>query len=503
MQESMVDQPCLETLMDRRQFLQSSLAVAGAAVALRSAAASLLRGPDGADQSGALTFPEGFVWGAATAAYQVEGGVKEGGRGESIWDRFAHTPGVVKNGATGDVACDSYHRYKDDVALLHAMNLSSYRYSIAWSRIQPNGSGPVNQPGLDYYKRLTDALLEAGIRPLVTLYHWDMPLSLADRGGWTNRDMIARFADYTRIVGEALADRVGHWAVFNEPKAATGIGYLPGHNEPLGNDPLAFLKASHVINLSQGEAFRVLKSIRPAFQVGGAYDLSPMFPGSDSEADKAAAERFHQFQNLWFLTPALIGEYPSGVLPVDRLHDLLGFQDGDDRRMRAELDYIGVNYYSRFFVHNAPEDNGVPGLHVRPVWGADHARDVTDYGWEVYPQGLYDILHRIARETGHRPMEITENGAAYNDAPDAQGRIRDTRRIAFLRGHFQALHRAISDGLPIRGYHAWSLMDNFEWTAGYTERFGLAYVDFANGQKRSIKDSGHWYAQVAKRNRIV
>lgn len=487
--------------MDRRQFLQSSLA-AGAALASRSVSTFA---PAGAavDPPGALTFPEGFVWGAATAAYQIEGGVKDGGRGETVWDRFAHTPGAVKNGGTGDVACDSYHRYTDDVTLLRAMNLSSYRYSIAWSRIQSNGIGPVNQPGLDYYKRLTDALLEANIRPLATLYHWDMPLVLADRGGWTNRDMIARFADYTRIVGEALADRVGHWAIFNEPKAATGIGYLPGHNEPLGNEPLAFLKASHVINLCQGEAFRVLKNIRPTFQVGGAYDLSPMFPDSDSEADKAAAERFHQFQNLWFLTTALRGEYPAGVLPADRLHDLLGFQPGDDKRMRAELDYVGVNYYSRFFVHDAPEDHGVPGLHVRPVWGAANARDVTDYGWEVYPQGLYDILHIVTRETGGRPIEVTENGAAYNDAPDSQGRIRDIRRIAFLRGHVRALHRAIADGVPIRGYHAWSLMDNFEWTAGYTQRFGLSYVDFADRQKRSIKDSGHWYAQVAKSNRVV
>lgn len=489
--------------MDRRQFLQSSLAIAGAAVASRSVNAFASAGTAVTGRAGGLTFPEGFVWGAATAAYQIEGGVKDDGRGETIWDRFAHTPGAVKNGGTGDVACDSYHRYMDDVTLLRAMNLSSYRYSIAWSRIQPDGTGPVNQPGLDYYKRLTDTLLEANIRPLVTLYHWDMPLGLADRGGWTNRDMIARFADYARIVGEALADRVGHWAIFNEPKAATGIGYLPGHNEPLGNDPLAFLKASHVINLCQGEAFRVLKNIRPTFQVGGAYDLSPMFPGSDNEADKAAAERFHRFQNLWFIKPALSGEYPSGVLPADRLHELLGFRPGDDKLMRAELDYVGVNYYSRFFLHNAPEDQGVPGLHVRPVWGAANAHDVTDYGWEVYPQGLYDILHSVARETGGRPIEVTENGAAYNDAPDAQGRIRDIRRIAFLRDHCRALHRAVADGLPIRGYHAWSLMDNFEWTAGYTERFGLTYVDFADRQKRSIKDSGHWYAQVAKNNRVV
>jgi beta-glucosidase len=489
--------------MNRRRFLQSSLAVAGAALGPQRVWAGVSSRAGVSPGDIPIAFPEGFLWGAATAAYQIEGAVNADGRGESVWDRFAHTPGVVKNGDTADVACDSYHRYRDDVALLRELNIASYRYSISWPRIQPTGRGPVNPKGLDYYRRLTDTLLEANIRPLVTLYHWDMPLALADRGGWANRDMVSAFTDYVQIVGEALADRVQHWAIFNEPKACTAIGYLPGHREPCGNDPLAFLKASHVVNLSQGAAFRVLKGIRSTMQVGGAYDVSPMFPATQTEADKAAAARFHAFQNLWFLKPAISGEYPTGVLPAGRLHELLDLRAGDEKAIRADLDFIGLNYYSRFFVQDVPQGNGVPGLNALPVWGANDATDRTDFGWEVYPQGLYDIVHSIARETGHRPIEITENGAAYNDTPDAHGHIDDARRIAFLQSHLRALHRAIADGLPIRAYHCWSLLDNFEWMAGYSERFGLVYVDFADKQKRTVKQSGHWYGQVARSNRLV
>lgn len=450
-----------------------------------------------------VEFPRGFRWGAASSSYQTEGAVHEDGRGESVWDRFSHTPGVVKNGDNGDIACDSYHRYKEDAALLRRLNLNAYRYSIAWPRIQPNGSGPANQKGLDHYKRVTDAILEANVRPLVTLYHWDIPQALVDKGGWANRDMVARFTEYTGIMAHALADRVGQWGLFNEHKAATGFGYLPLYNEPCGNDPYKFLKATHVINLAQGESFRLLKSINPALRVGSMYDVSPMYPASDSVADRDAAERFHRLQNLWFLKPPLTGQYPEGVLPPGRMHDLLGFRDGDETRVRAELDYIGVNYYSRFFVHDAPEFQSIPGLNARPVWGAIDARDRTDYGWEIYPQGLYEILHTIAREAGRRSIEVTENGAAYNTEPDASGRISDLKRIEFLRSHLRQLARAINDGLPIEGYYCWSLMDNFEWTAGYSQRFGLVYVDYADNCKRTIKESGHWYAKMAAANKLV
>jgi len=480
--------------MRRRQVLQSPIALAGALIADRCGLAAT---------AAAVSFPHGFRWGVATAAYQIEGAVKDDGRGESVWDRFSHTPGAVKNGDTGDVACDSYRRYLDDVALMRQLHVSSYRFSISWPRIQADGSGAPNPKGIDHYKRLVGALREAGIRPLVTLYHWDIPQALVDRGGWTRRDTAARFTDYTQIVARALGSEVEHWAIFNEPKACTHYGYLPEHSEPCGTDPSKFLLASHVINLAQGDTFRAMKAIDPAFRIGGAYDVSPMFAATDSDADRAAAERFHRFQNLWFLKPPLTGRYPEGVLPPERLHALLGFEDGDEKRMRAELDWIGINYYSRFFVSDVPQGNGVPGLNAQPHWGAADARERTDFGWEVYPQGLYEIARTIARETGHRPIEITENGAAYGIGPDAQGRVRDAQRIDFLRGHLEQVARAIADGLPIRGYHCWSLLDNFEWTSGYSQRFGLVHVDYANRQKRTIKDSGQWYAKVAAANALV
>jgi beta-glucosidase len=480
--------------MRRRQVLQSPIALAGALLADRCGLAATAAG---------APFPSGFRWGVATAAYQIEGAVKDDGRGESVWDRFSHTPGKVKNGDNGDVACDSYHRYLDDVALMRRLHIDSYRFSISWPRIQADGSGAPNPKGIDHYKRLVGALHDAGIRPLVTLYHWDLPQALVDRGGWTRRDTAARFTDYAQIVARALGPEVGHWAIFNEPKACTHYGYLPEHNEPCGTDPSKFLLASHVINLAQGDTFRAMKAIDPAFRIGGAYDVSPMFAATDSDADRAAAERFHRFQNLWFLKPPLTGQYPEGVLPSDRLHALLGFEDGDEKRMRAELDYIGINYYSRFFVSDVPQGNGIPGLNAQPHWGAPDARERTDFGWEVYPPGLYEIVQTIARETGHRPIEITENGAAYGIGPDAQGRVRDAKRIDFLRSHLAQVARAIADGLPIQGYHCWSLLDNFEWTSGYSQRFGLVHVDYANRQKRTIKDSGQWYAKVAAGNRLV
>jgi beta-glucosidase len=486
--------------MRRRDLLGSALALPGALLAERLSARTNPPVPS----EKAISFPRDFLWGASTSAYQVEGAVRADGRGESIWDRFSHTPGVTRNGATGDVACDSYHRYQEDVALLRSLNLSAYRFSIAWPRIQASGKGAPNQKGLDYYKRLVDALLAAHIHPLPTLYHWDIPQALVEAGGWPNRDTAARFADYTAIVARALGDRVKQWAIFNEPKAATAYGYLPQHTEPCGTDALKHLQASHTINLAQGQAFAVLKARDPAIQASSVFDLSPMFPASDSEADRSAAQRFHLFQNLWYIKPALEGRYPEGVVPGDRLHELLGFRDGDDKLMRAELDYIGINYYSRFFVRHAPLANGVPGLDVRPVWGAADARERTDFGWEVYPQGLYDIIAAIDRETGGgRILHVTENGASYNDMPDADGRIRDSRRIDFLRAHIAMVARAIADGHRVKSYYCWSLLDNFEWLQGYTQRFGLVYVDFDRNQRRTIKESGRWYAGVAATNHLA
>lgn len=483
--------------MKRREFLQSGLALTGGLVSglPRAAhAASTAQAP--------AEFPAGFLWGSATAAYQVEGAVKEDGRGESIWDRFSHTPGKTKNGDTGDIACDSYHRYREDIALMKKLNMKTCRFSIAWPRIQPTGSGPVNEKGLDFYKRYFDALQEAGIRPLPTLYHWDLPQPLEDAGGWPNRDTASRFEEYAGLVMKALADRSHQWSIFNEPKTFTGVGYWAGRHAPGKTDPLPFIRATHTVNLAQGMAYRVIKNFAPNAQVGGAFDVSMMMPATDSAADKAAAERWTKFQNLWFLYPALKGRYPEGVLPADQQNELLGFKEGDEKIMRAALDFIGLNYYSRFTVKDKPEGNGVPGLNTDALW-ADGPHEKTDIGWDIWPEGFYEVLMAMTKETGGLPIEITESGCAYNIGPDDKGRIHDKKRIAYLDAHLRQLSRAIKDGCPVRAYHAWSLMDNFEWAEGYTQRFGLIYVDYEHDRKRIIKDSGYWYSNVAKTNRIA
>ena len=492
--------------MNRRRLLGSMAALAGTSFSgllLRPARSQPAGASVAAGSQNTAEFPTGFLWGAATAAYQVEGAWNEDGRGESIWDRFAHQPGNIKNGDTGDVACDSYHRYREDIALLKRLNLKSYRFSIAWPRIQPVGRGAANARGLDYYKRLTDAILEAGIRPLPTLYHWDLPQALEDAGGWPARDTAERFADYVRIVAQALGDRISHWTIFNEPKTFTGVGYWNGRHAPGRRDWAAFLRATHTVNLAQGQAFRALKAINGRLRIGSAFDVAPMFPATSSYADIAAAERWHRFQNLWFVTTALRGHYPEGVLPADRQADLLGYRDGDERTMRAPLDFIGLNYYSPWIVQDSTADDSAPDVDVRGKWAtAPGVEAKTDIGWDIYPQGFYEILVRMARETGKLPIEITENGASYNTAPDSQGEIRDGARIAYLQSHLLALARAMRAGVPVRAYHCWSLLDNFEWAEGYSQRFGLVYVAFANGQRRQIKDSGRWYANVAATNRV-
>jgi beta-glucosidase len=484
--------------MDRRKVLRSGLAAAGGLVAARTTAAF-------AQSSGAQTgeFPPGFMWGAATAAYQVEGGWQADGKGESVWDRFTHTPGTIKHGDTGDVACDSYHRYAEDVALARSLNIKSYRYSIAWPRIQPTGRGAINQAGLDYYKRLTDTILEAGLRPLPTLYHWDLPQALEEQGGWPMRETSDRLADYSALVAAALGDRVKSWGIVNEPKTFTHLGYWQGIHAPGRREPLALLKATHTANLAQGKAFRALKAVNSRFEVGGAYDVGPMLPATDSAADKAAAEQWHKFLNLWFVGTVISGRYPDGVLPADRQHELLGWQDGDEKLIHAPLDFVGLNYYAPWVVRHV-DDSGVPGLKAQGEWAAGPGAR-TDNNWDIYPQGFYDILKTMQREaTGPRPIEITENGAAYDMGPSADGRIHDEPRIEYLRLHLNALSRAIRDGVPVRGYHAWSLMDNFEWAEGYSQRFGLTHVDFSSpARTRTVKESGKWYAKVAAQNRVV
>jgi beta-glucosidase len=446
-----------------------------------------------------VRFPEGFHWGTATAAYQIEGAWQEDGKGESIWDRFAHTPGKIKNGQSGDVACDSYHRFAEDIALMREMNLDSYRFSISWPRILPEGAGAVNSKGIDYYRRLVDALLDAGIRPFPTLYHWDLPQALEERGGWPARDTAGRFVDYAELCMRALADRVDHWMIFNEPSIFTVMGYLVGIHAPGRRDLDEFLRATHNVNLAQGQAFRAMKAVRSDAVIGTAFNMTACEPRGDSEADAAAAERWHAFVNLWYLETALRGRYPDafrGGVPLERM----GVRDGDLERVRAPLDFIGINLYTRTIVaHQDGAGWGLDAAPVGPLGGDDGPR--TDFGWEVWPDALHDTILRITADYDRPVIEITENGCSYADAPDAGGVVNDVRRIEFFRGFLVAVARAIEAGADVRGYHAWTLMDNFEWSEGFEQRFGLVWVDFEGPlPRRILKESGRWYGSVAAEN---
>jgi beta-glucosidase len=452
------------------------------------------------DGSSEISFPKNFFWGTATSAYQIEGGWKEDGKGESIWDHFAHSPGKIKNSDTGDVACDSYHRWPEDIALMQAMNLNSYRFSISWPRIQPNGSGSANSKGIDDYSRLVDALLQARIRPIVTLYHWDLPQALEDAGGWPNRDTASRFADYVELAARALGDRISDWMLFNEPLAFTYRGYLDGTHAPGRKSLFDFLRASHTVNLAQGAAFHALKAVRPSARVGTAFSMSPCEPATNSDEDKLAAERAHAIINIWFLEPALNGRYPDAL---SFLPDAAwGVKAGDLDKMRAPLDFIGINLYYRTIASASTVIERLSHAQqllfpVKMVGGEQGPK--TDAGWEVWPPALYDMVMRITHDYNRPVIEITESGCSYSDGPDANGVVYDSRRIEYHRQYLQALVRAITDGADVRSYHAWSLMDNFEWAEGFSQRFGLAYVDFKT-QRRTIKESGRWYAKVAEKN---
>ncbi|MHB1021724.1 MAG: GH1 family beta-glucosidase [Acidobacteriaceae bacterium] len=499
--------------MNRRKFLLGSLSVAGAASVARSAHA-LDTLPAAVPSQSNLTseveaeiaravFPKNFMWGSATASYQVEAARKADGKGESIWDRFAHTPSIIKGAATGDVACDQYNLYKQDIALMKTLGLKSYRFSIAWPRIQPTGTGPVNAKGLDHYKRLTDELLAAGIRPMCTLYHWDLPQALEDKGGWPNRDTAAHFTEYAQIIAKALGDRIETWAIFNEPWVFTMLGYGNGIHAPGKKDFGQFLKASHTVNIAQGEAFRAMKAIAPKAKIGSAFSMSPAAPKTNSEADKAAAARFHAMNNIWFVDTALHGKYPDAFVNGVP-YEALGFKPGDDKLMRAPLDWMGINYYNRSILAAEPVKPDAPVNFAAMGFNQSRGMEgpITDNGWEVWPKGIYDIVMQITREYNKPIIEITENGCAYGDGPDVTGRIPDKQRIDFYLGHLAELGRAIHDGADVRGYHAWSLMDNFEWAEGYSQRFGLVYVDYRD-QRRIVKDSGHWYSRVAKTNKLA
>jgi beta-glucosidase len=431
----------------------------------------------------AARFPADFVWGAATAAYQIEGAVEEDGRGESIWDRFTGTPGKILNGDDGRVACDSYHRYPEDVALMRELGLNGYRFSVAWPRILPEGRGAVNPAGLDFYDRLVDELLANGIEPFLTLYHWDLPQALEDGGGWRSREIADAFAEYTEAVAARLGDRVKHWITQNEPWVIAWLGYGRGEGAPGGTSESDAVTVGHHVLLAHGRAVEVLRRDVQDARVGIAIDLVPMHPLTSSDADVAAARLEDAVRNRWFLDPVLRGEYPAEGL--GRLGPLLPPSAAEDLpAISAPLDFLGINYYRRHVVR-ADLMSGEPS--VVDVDGAE----VTGMGWEVYPDALHGLLVGLNDEYELPPLHITENGAAFAD-DRRNGHVADPERTSYIERHLEAVARALGAGVPLAGYFVWSLLDNFEWTRGYSQRFGLVYVDFGT-LERVPKESYRWY----------
>jgi beta-glucosidase len=437
-------------------------------------------------------FPDGFVWGSATAAYQVEGAVDEDGRGPSIWDTFCAVPGAIAGGDTGAVACDHYHRYPEDIALMSSLGLNAYRFSVAWPRIQPEGRGPANQKGLDHYRRLVERLLERDIVPHVTLYHWDLPQALQDLGGWPVRDTAYRFAEYAGLVQAALGDLVRNWVTVNEPKVASHAGYGTGSHAPGIRDLGQRDRAVHHLLLAHGLGMRALRDGAPAGQqVGITLDLMPVWPATDSAADAAAARRVDTDDHLLFLDPVLRGAYPPGTVG-----ELDVVQAGDLDLIGAPIDFLGINYYRPLIVR-AASDGHLRAAIVRP-----DGVPVTAVGWPVQPDALRELLVGLRDDYPRLPpVFITENGAAYPDEVSADGIVHDPLRVSYLHRHLLTLHEAISTGVDVRGYFVWTLLDNFEWAEGYAKRFGIVHVDHAD-QRRTPKTSARWYAQVARGNAV-
>lgn len=437
-------------------------------------------------------FPPDFVWGVATAAYQIEGATDEDGRGDSIWDVYARTPGKVARGETADVACDHYHRWASDLDLIADLGVDAYRFSIAWPRILPEGRGRVEPRGLDFYERLVDGMLERGIRPFATLYHWDLPQALQDLGGWPNRETVDAFAEYAAVVAERLGDRVEAYATFNEPWCSAHLGHTLGEHAPGLRDLAQGLQASHHLLLAHGRALPALRAHAPAAKHGIVLNLNPAYPASDAEADVAAARRFDGWFNRWFLDPLLRGAYPDDAWQ-GLAGDVPEVRPGDLDEIAAAIDFLGVNYYSRVVAADGDPDAPWPRIDAVPP-----APPLTEMGWEVYPRGLTDLLVRLTRDYPRLPeMYVTENGAAYPDVVE-DGAVHDDARVAYLAGHVQAVADALREGAPVRGYFAWSLMDNFEWARGYDKRFGLVRVDYAT-QRRTLKDSARWYRDLIGR----
>ena len=443
-----------------------------------------------------IQFPDNFLWGAATSAYQIEGSPLADGAGASIWQRFVNTPGTIRDGDTGDVACDHYRRYASDVALMKKIGLQAYRFSISWSRIMPSGRGAINQKGLDFYDKLVDELLANDIKPLATLFHWDLPVALDDQGGWLNRDIADWFADYARVMFRKLDDRVESWATLNEPWVVSDQGYLHGVLAPGHRNKYEAPIAAHNLLRAHGAAVKVYRE-EGRHQIGLVVNLEPKYPASAGPADGQAAARGHAYMNGQFLDPVFLGHYP------ERLKEVFGaawpdWPAEDMTLIRQPIDFLGINYYTRSVSRDDAQSYPLGATPVRQPLGT-----YTETGWEVFAQGLGDTLKWVAQRYGNPPIYITENGSAFFDPPVAEGgRVQDPLRVNYLQKHLRAIHGAIEAGVDVRGYCAWSLFDNLEWAHGFSKRFGIVHVNFAT-QERTLKDSAYFYSDVIASNGAV
>jgi beta-glucosidase len=458
--------------------------------------------------------PAGFILGSATAAYQIEGAVREDGRGRSIWDVFSHTPGRVRDGDTGDVADDHYHRLDQDLDLMAELGLPAYRFSIAWPRIVPPGRGDVNDKGIGFYSRLVDGLLARDIRPVATLYHWDLPQPLENEGGWTSRGTAEAFADYARVIGAALGDRVHTWTTLNEPWCSAYLGYASGAHAPGRREPEASLQAVHHLNLAHGLAVQALRTVtKPDAQFSVTLNLHKFRPVGETGPN--AVRKLSALGNDAFLGPMLDGEYPDELLKVTAgITDWSFVQDGDLAIIRQPIDVLGVNYYATSNValwDGDGEPRREDGHNAAGAWSWPGAEDVeflptagphTEMGWNIDPAGLEEILLDLTERYPDQPLMITENGAAFPDVPDGNGVVDDQDRIDYVRRHLEATVRAVEAGADVRGYFLWSLMDNFEWSHGYSKRFGMVHVDYAT-QRRTPKASARWYARVIRDREVA
>lgn len=443
-------------------------------------------------------FPEGFLWGTATASYQIEGAPAEDGKGESIWDRFSHIPGNIDDGSNGDVTCDHYHHYREDVGILKEMGIKNYRFSISWPRIFPDDSGRLNEAGLQFYSDLVDELIQNGIRPLVTLYHWDMPQWAQDKGGWTNRESAVWFAAYCEAVMKRLGDRVDQWITLNEPWVCAFNGYYEGNFAPGLRDFSAALLAAHNMLRAHGMALRLFRDLKLDGRIGITLNLCPKEAASDSPEDQNAARINDGYTNRWFLDPIFKGSYPQDMLTYYRGRGVVlpTIEPGDMELINGPIDFLGVNYYYVEFTQACsgrwPLDFTTTPLHY----------PVTEYGWPIVPEGLTNLLVRIDREYGQPDILITENGASYLDVVSIKGEVLDETRLDYIERHILACHKAIEQGVHLKGYYIWTLMDDFEWNTGFNNKFGLVYLD-RQTCRRTIKKSGYWYKRIIENNGVI